>query len=252
MSEVCPYCEKIVGKLHHACGFCHIHYCDDCIPPNKHYCPSYREEDSKIVPSTNASPTISPDEACRRFAKKNTENEVEVPFLTLHEIKKRVAEGNGTLDSYICPTCITVRDVDRYACVHCNTERIIKCEWCGNHFCGVCVKPERHDCLEYERELRKSSYSEPPVELIDTSEQEIVIDTTSEIIIAPTSISTSFSTPTPAPITNPVIAPVPEPEVEPKPVVQVIHNKLMEEESVKVENKVSLWQKLLSIFGFGN
>jgi predicted nucleic acid binding AN1-type Zn finger protein len=249
MSEVCPKCERTVGKLYLACRWCGVPYCEDCIHPKKHYCPSYREEDNKTVSLTNVSPTISSVEACEDFANKNIEKEKDVPFLTLREIKKRVAEGIGALDMYICPRCINVRDTERFACVHCTTERTIKCDWCGNHFCGECIKPERHKCLEYENELRKSSYIEPPEKFVDTSEQEIVIDTTSNIIVAPTSISSP--PPAPTPITNPVIAPVPEPTVESKP-VQATQSKSVEEEAVKEKNKVSLWQRLLSIFGFGN
>lgn len=245
MSEVCPYCERIVGKLHHACGFCHIHYCDDCISPDKHYCPSYREEDYKIVPSTNASPIISSKDACNDFAKKYTENEEEVPFITIRDIKRRVAEGNGTLDSYICPKCINVRDTDRYACIHCKTSRNIQCDWCGNHFCEACIKPERHDCLEYERELRKSSYIEPPEEfiisaihaespeeLVNKNEQRPLIDTSSN---ERTTIAPEKS--------KPLIRTKDENSIDDGSKVEV-------KEELQSENKVSLWRKIFSKFGF--
>lgn len=104
MSEVCPNCERIVGKLHLTCRWCGVHYCEDCIHPKKHYCPSYRERDNKTVPSTKISPHISSDKACEDFAKKFTDYENDEPFLSLLEIKKRVAGGLGTLDMYILPS----------------------------------------------------------------------------------------------------------------------------------------------------
>jgi hypothetical protein len=214
MSEVCPNCEIIVGKLYRTCRFCHMRYCDDCVPPDKHYCPQYREGTKKVETQTNVNPIISSKDACDDFAKKYTENEDEVPFLTLRDIKKRVSEGIGTLDSYICPRCINTRDTERYACIHCKTERNIKCDWCGNHFCEVCVKPKRHECLEYERHLRKSSYTK--------SEPE----------------------PVPEPVTEPIPEPVAKPTPEP---IQVSQNNQIEEK-LTVPPK-SLWGKIRSTFG---
>ena len=163
MSEACPLCERIVGKLYHSCEFCHVRYCEDCIHPKKHYCPKFKKGLNKIELQTKTSPVIDSKVVCDDFAKKYTENEEEISFLTLSNIKKRVAEGNGILDMYICPLCVNVRDVDRYACIHCRNDRNLKCEWYGNHFCEICIKPERHKCTKYENEMRKLSYVEPTI-----------------------------------------------------------------------------------------
>lgn len=206
MSEVCPNCERIVGKLYLSCRYCGVRYCEDCIHPKEHYCPSYREENNKTVPSTKVSLHISSEQACKDFADKNTENEKDVPFLTLREIKKRVSAGLGTLDMYICPRCLNIRDNERYACFHCNTGRTIKCDWCGNHFCEVCIMPESHNCLQYENYLRKLSYIKPNHEFM------------------------------PKPVTEPILEPITKPEPvaksTPEP-VEAIQINPIEEKSTK-------------------
>lgn len=76
--------------------------------------------------------------------------------------------------------------------------------------------------------------------MVDASEQEILINNSSDITVIPTPTST------PAPFTNPIITPVSEPAIEPKPAEQVTKNKPVEESLEQV--KKPLWSKILSIF----
>lgn len=173
----------------------------------------------------------------KKFAKEHSKDEdEEVPtMLSRREIEKRIASGIGTLDMYMCPRCKTYRDIDRYMCPHCRTNRNIKCDWCGNHFCEVCINPESHDCLEYALKLKKSArYTEPYEELVNTHEQELLIDTSSNGHITAATEQSKLLI-----------------ETKVKSIVDD-GSKVKVKEEIITEKRVSIWRKLLSIFGFGN
>jgi hypothetical protein len=105
---------------------------------------------------------------------------------------------------------------------------------------------------EVDEKERAEYEKEQSEELIDSFEQELEIDTTSKIKFTPESITNSVT----ARVPEPIIKPTPELATVPEPVqdtqsksVQVAQSKPVEE-AVKEKNKMSLWQRFLSIFGF--
>jgi predicted nucleic acid binding AN1-type Zn finger protein len=248
MSEVCSKCNRIVGKLSHTCAFCHVRYCEDCVSPKNHFCPTYDKRLScDYCGKEEQLPLVCKrcnDRFCaeHHLPKKHDctppqppqppKPENKVWIYRWRDIEQLIASGKGTLDTYICPRCKSTKDMDRYTCIHCKTERTIKCDWCGNHFCEACIKPERHDCLEYEHELRKSCYIEPPEELVNKNEQRPLIDTSSN---ERTTIAPEQS--------QPLIKTKDQNSIDDGSKVEV-------KEELQSENKVSLWSKILSKFGF--
>jgi hypothetical protein len=211
------------------CAWCGLYLCEDCFSPKKHYCPTYLEDVNCAEISTKKTTIIDSNEICKQFASKFLEEEKEVPMLSRSEIEKRIASGTGiTLDVFMCPRCKTNRDIDRFMCPHCKTKRNLMCVWCGMHFCKVCIEPERHDCLEHINRLKKSARSpESSKELVNTFEQESLVDTSINGHIDSPEQSTSYAE---LPNTN----------------LGNEGSKVKE----KAGKKISLGRKIRSIFGF--
>lgn len=142
MTQQCPNCLVLVGKLHMRCIWCGLYFCEDCADPHKHYCPAYRE-DMKLTTRT----IYRTDYSTKRYetfaSLDDTEEEI-VPELSAKEkethsrehiikanliYQERVRLGVGRTPNQ-CPNCrSTMNRVDE------------KCILCGIRFCGYCIDP---------------------------------------------------------------------------------------------------------------
>ena len=99
-----------------------------------------------------------------------------------------------------------------------------KCDYCTIMFCTYCIEPAKQNCVIYQH--RYGSFHVPI-----TPHKTMV-----EPVIEP------------EPIKEAITEPVVKAEPTNKPVVQVTQVNTVEE--VQTANKISLWRKILSIFGF--
>lgn len=240
MVQQCPNCLVLVGKLHMRCIWCGIYFCEDCVDPHKHYCPSYQEgaeDTARIKYNTNysaiqyekfASLDEPLEEPIQELSLKEKEEQNKEHIVKANLIfQERLRLGLGKLSNE-CPICkSTINRVDE------------KCVLCGIKFCIYCVKPEKHKCVIYQYEEEKHSpyvkldkrVIKPPVTLPELKK---------ELVTTPKVITKSKR----------IVEPVNELKVQANIVSDSKERETQEE--IKVKKKVSIWRKFRSLFGIGN
>jgi hypothetical protein len=250
------------------CDWCGLLFCKDCVDPRKHNCisydpsqpkptsVSYKNKYSKKLYDDFAPPDqLEPhDERHLHLSNAEMENHrIEGNLIYQERIRLGVSHLGDT-----CPNChSSLNKADE------------KCKLCDITFCGYCIDPAKHRCVIYQSRygafpeaiVREKEFIPKPViapknELVIESEPERAPETNKGWKKKTTNKRERVFIPKPVtePKNEPVIESESEPELvqvqQPEPVREVVQRP-ESVEVIQVENKISLWQRFLSILGFG-
>jgi len=235
MVQQCPNCLVLVGKLHMRCIACGIYFCEDCVDPRKHYCPSYKEKIKHNYATHNSRFSTSHYE---KFASSD-DLEESIQKLSVEEREKhnrehiikanlifqeRLRLGIGNSPDQ-CPSCgSTINRVDE------------KCILCGIKFCVYCVKPEKHTCVIYQYEMEKYPI---PIK-------------SDKVAVKPVTVPAVVKKHEVVPETIAKPKEINEPTDESK----ILANPVKDLKEIRVTGEIKkknpLWRRILSLFGFSN
>jgi predicted nucleic acid binding AN1-type Zn finger protein len=228
----CPYCSAVVGKLYKQCKWCNVYFCEDCAEPQNHDCLAYNP--SKQKPTPIAYGNVCSEEVYKRLDNTDQEECDESHLaLTKQEMENHKIEGNLIYQRRV--ELLRAGMLKKYVCSHCLSELHRgnnKCKYCKIEFCSYCIEPEKHDCVIYQHKYGK--FPEPELftpRKIIKKKLELVFEPEPEVKQTPIEVVNL----------EPEVKQTPIEVVNPEPVKEII----------QADSKMSLWQKFLSMLGFG-